>query len=82
MRDSALANLSVRRIDDEVLTRLRVRAAQHGISMEEEVRQILRRAVAAPNRLGDLASQFFGSQYGVNLDLPAHKPHESLELSE
>jgi antitoxin FitA len=82
MEDSTLANLSVRKIDDEILARLRVRAAQHGISMEEEARQILRRAVAAPNRLGDLALRFFGSEYGVDLDLPKHQPHEPLEFSE
>jgi len=80
--DSTLATLSVRKIDDEVLTRLRVRAAQHGVSMEEEARQILRRAVAAPNRLGDLALRFFGSDCGVDLNLPEHKPHDPLDFSE
>lgn len=77
-----MATLSVRKLDDDVLNRLRVRAAQHGVSMEEEARQILRRAVAAPDRLGDLAVQFFGPEYGVDLDLPAHPPHEPLEFSE
>lgn len=77
-----MATLSVRKIDDEILTRLRVRAAQHGLSMEEEARQILRRAVAAPDRLGDLAVRFFGSEYGVDLDLPAHPSHKPLEFSE
>ncbi len=77
-----MATLSVRKLDDDVLNRLRVRAAQHGVSMEEEARKILRRAVAAPDRLGDLAVQFFGSEYGVDLDLPAHPPHEPLEFSE
>lgn len=50
-----LANMSVRKLDEETLNRLRDRAARHGVSMEEEVRQILKRAVAAPERLGDLA---------------------------
>lgn len=77
-----MATLTVRKIDDEVLARLRVRAAQHGLSMEEEARQILRRAVAAPDRLGDLAVQFFGSEYGIDLDLPAHPPHEPLVFLE
>ena len=77
-----MATLSVRKLDDEILNRLRVRAAQHGLSMEEEARQILRRAVAAPDRLGDLAVRFFGSEYGADLDLPAHPPHEPLEFSE
>lgn len=77
-----MATLSVRKIDEEILTRLRIRAAQKGRSMEEEARQILRQAVAAPERLGDLAVQFFGAEYGINLDLPAHPPHEPPELSE
>jgi len=47
--------MSVRKLDEETLNRLRDRAARHGVSMEEEVRQILKRAVAAPERLGDLA---------------------------
>ena len=43
-----MASLSVRKIDADVYERLRIRAAQHGVSMEEEVRQILKRVVAAP----------------------------------
>jgi antitoxin FitA len=37
-----MASLTIRRLDDSVKARLRVRAAQHGRSMEEEARQILR----------------------------------------
>ena len=33
-----MANLTVRNLDDDVKTRLRVRAAEHHRSMEEEVR--------------------------------------------
>ena len=50
-----MANLSVRKLDEETFARLRVQAASHGVSMEEEVRRILKEAVAAPARLGDLA---------------------------
>ena len=60
-----MANLSVRRIDDETYEQLRVRAAEHGVSMEEEVRRILRRAVSAPEKLGDLALVVFGSDHGA-----------------
>lgn len=77
-----MATLSIRKIDDETVARLRVRAARQGVSMEEEARRILRRAVAAPERLGDLAVRFFGVEHGVDLDLPAHSPHEPLEFSE
>lgn len=40
-----LASLSIRKLDDETYDRLRGRAARHGVSMEEEIRQILKRAV-------------------------------------
>ncbi len=39
----ALARITIRNLDDEVKTRLRVRAAQHHRSMEEEARLILGR---------------------------------------
>ncbi len=77
-----MANLSVRKIDDDTYESLRIRAARHGVSMEEEVRRIFRRTVAAPERLGDLAVEIFGSKYGVELELPARKPHEPLDLNE
>jgi len=77
-----MANLSVRKLDDETLARLRVRAAQHGVSMEEEVRRILNEVVSAPERLGDLALKMFGPNRGVDLELPKRRPHEPVELSE
>lgn len=71
-----MANLSIRKLDDDTITRLRIRAAHHRISMEEEVRRILRQAVTTPKRLGDLSVQFFGPEFGVELELPQHAPHE------
>jgi len=50
-----MASLSVSKIDDETVTDARVRAAQHGVSMAEELRRIIRQAVAIPERLGDVA---------------------------
>ncbi|MBS4095316.1 MAG: plasmid stabilization protein [Sulfuricella sp.] len=76
-----MANLSIRKLDDETLTRLRVRAAHHHVSMEEEARRILRQAVATPIRLGDLAVRCFGAESGVELDLPQHAPHEPPEFA-
>jgi hypothetical protein len=49
--------------------------------MEEEVRQILRLVVAAPDRLGDLATEYFGEN-GVELELPSREPHEPLTIVE
>jgi plasmid stability protein len=41
-----MASLTVRGLDDDVKRRLRVRAATQGVSLEEEVRRILKGAVA------------------------------------
>lgn len=40
-----MATLTIRNLDDTIKQRLRVRAASHNHSMEEEVRRILRGAV-------------------------------------
>lgn len=40
-----MATMTVRNLDEGLKSRLRVRAAQHGHSMEEEVRSILRSAL-------------------------------------
>ena len=75
-----LASLSIRKLDDETYDRIRDRAARHGISMEEEVRQILKRAVAPPERLGDLFLKTFGSARGADLELIPRDPHEPVDL--
>ncbi|MGB5200105.1 MAG: hypothetical protein WBN68_15165 [Sedimenticolaceae bacterium] len=77
-----MAGLSVRKLDDETLSRLRIRAAKHGVSMEEEARRILKDAVSAPDHLGDLAMRIFGPEHGADLQLPERAPHEPLDLTE
>lgn len=47
--------------------------------MEEEARQILKRALAAPERLGDLFVKHFGMDRGVDLELPGREPHEPMD---
>lgn len=42
-----MATLTIRNIDDSVITQLRIRAAEHGWSVEEEVRHILEQALSA-----------------------------------
>ena len=42
-----MASITIRRLDDAVKSRLRVRAASHGRSMEEEAREILKAALRA-----------------------------------
>ena len=75
-----MANLSVRKLDDELVSKLRLRAAHHGISMEEEVRRIIMQAVASPVRLGDMAVDIFGADFGVELRLEKQPPHEPMNL--
>lgn len=45
-----MASLTIRNLDDNVKALLRLRAAQHGRSMEEEARQILRQTLGLPRR--------------------------------
>lgn len=46
-----MAMLTVRNLSDEVHRALRVRAAQHGQSMEAEVREILESAISPEGRV-------------------------------
>ena len=41
-----MASITIRRLDDSAKARLRLRAAQHGRSMEEEAREIQKGALA------------------------------------
>ena len=71
--DTPMANLTIRKIDPAVKERLRVRAAQHGRSMEEEARRILSDACPPPGRpetLADIALELFGPEGGVELNIP------------
>ena len=77
-----MASLSVRKLDDKIVDKLRARAIQHGVSMEEEVRRIIEQAVSNPTRLGDMATQYFGTAHGMDFEMPEHKPHNPIDLSE
>ena len=69
-----MASITIRNLDDEVKTRLRVRAAQHNRSMEEEARLILSEAVYVerqePTNLTAFTRECFAHIGGVELDLP------------
>ncbi len=71
-----MAALTIRNIDDTTKTALRVRAAQHGVSMEEEARRILRDALVrasspgAPDGLGQRLMQRFESVASEDFTLP------------
>ncbi|MGO9231777.1 MAG: FitA-like ribbon-helix-helix domain-containing protein [Bryobacteraceae bacterium] len=42
-----MASITIRRLDDRVKAKLRLRAASHGTSMEEEAREILKSELSA-----------------------------------
>lgn len=69
-----MATLTIRQLDEKTKARLRVRAAHHGRSMEEEAREILRSTLAAvrPARtnLAESIRQRFATFGGVELPLP------------
>lgn len=78
-----MASLSVRKLDEDTVAQLRIRAARHGVSMEEEARQILKRAAAAPESLGDLAVRIFSPAYGgEELVLQRRETSEPMEFPE
>ena len=79
-----MASITVRNIEDNLKTRLRVRAASNHRSMEEEARHILRSALAEEQtgNLADLASEIFGSEHGVELEPhPRVKPRKAPDFS-
>ena len=72
-----MASITIRNLDDDVKTRLRMRAAEHQRSMEEEARLILRDAVARkqdPRNLASIVRSHFGPENGVDLELPPREP--------
>lgn len=70
-----MATMTIRNLDDELKARLRIRAARHGQSMEEEARSILRSALGAEPLSGralvDDIRALVEPLGGVELDLPA-----------
>jgi antitoxin FitA len=73
-----VASITIRDIDERLKTRLRVQAAHHGHSMEEEAREILRTALSTGcSRNGSLVDSIrariepFG---GVELEMAPREP--------
>jgi plasmid stability protein len=72
-----MASITIRRLDDSVKSKLRMRAARHGRSMEEEAREILKAGVMArrpsqPN-LADSIRARFAPLGGIELALPVRE---------
>ena len=73
-----MTSITIRNLDEGLKGRLRIRAAQHGRSMEEEVRVILRGALSEethhPRNLADAIRQRFASLGGVELPTTTREP--------
>ena len=73
-----MASLTIRNLDDKVKARLRVRAARNGRSMEDEVREILRTALAERDGPGRNLARTIRSRFaafgGLDLEFPRRDP--------
>ena len=76
-----MATLTVHNLDEELKQSLRQRAAEHGCSMEEEVRSILRQVLQpsiTEQGLGQRLAQRF-SEVSTDLELPhRQRPRTSI----
>jgi plasmid stability protein len=69
-----MATLTIRDFDDDLKAALRVRAAEHGRSMEAEVREILRAVLERPSGgpgMGTRIRQRFSGVGASDLELPS-----------
>lgn len=71
----AMTTMTIRNIDEGLKARLRVQAAQHGRSMEDEARDILRAALSTETARGNSLIEAIRTRVeplgGIELDLPA-----------
>jgi plasmid stability protein len=73
-----MASITIRKLDERVKAKLRVRAAHHGRSMEEEAREILKRVLIAEEpqaqNLAQAIRRHIEPLGGVELALPQRQP--------
>ena len=70
--------ITIRNLDEHTKARLRLRAARHKRSMEDEARNILRTALSSaevtPGNLAEAIRRRFAPLGGVELQLPVREP--------
>lgn len=69
-----MASITIRNLDDDLKAQLRMLAASHGRSMEEEARVIIRHALIKSEKGGGLGSRIharFAAVGGADLEVPA-----------
>jgi antitoxin FitA len=74
-----MSSITIRKLDPALKERLRVRAAEHGHSMEAEVRRILLTTLTGPEQpagrnLSERIQARFAPFHGIELDLPPRQP--------
>ena len=75
-----MASLSVRRLDDDVIRRLKIQAQRDGLSVEETVRRILADAVVDVEPVGTMIRRIIGDD-AVDFDLPAREIDHPIDFS-
>ncbi|MGA3195307.1 MAG: plasmid stabilization protein [Terriglobales bacterium] len=73
-----MASITIRRLEETTKRKLRIRAARHGRSMEQEAREILKSALNQPDEtpkdLGKAIRDIFAPLGGVELQIPPRGP--------
>ena len=76
-----MSSITVRNLEEHIKTGLRLRAARHGWSMEQEVRSILQQALAsdeasasAPSSFAERIQQRFAQLDASDLPIPERQP--------
>jgi plasmid stability protein len=74
-----MSSITIRNLDPVIKERLRVRAAEHGHSMEAEARRILQTTLKAPERLParnlyERIRARLDPLGGIDLELPQREP--------
>jgi antitoxin FitA len=82
----ALASMTIRNLDEKLKARLRVQAAKHGRSMEDEARDILRSALSTLSSRASLVKSMrhrIEALGGVELQIEPREPmREPVNLEE
>lgn len=73
-----MASITIRNLEERLKRQLRIRAAEHGCSMEEEARAILRMALSQKTiptkNLGTAIHKLFKPFGSVELEIPPREP--------
>jgi plasmid stability protein len=73
-----MASITIRQLPEATKRKLRIRAAQHGRSMEQEAREILKielsKSDEPPKDLGKAIHETFAPFGGLELHIPSREP--------